>query len=157
MVRVLVGFGLVVVALIWVSDSQGQGFPSEKSRVEYTHMTPSGRFCRFELGAKGGEADYYWNGQRQRDKLETVGQAKGKDNSYNVYKVTGKNIWFFFPVNAVKKGTGEDYPMRLSMQGPELDRSMAIETQGMTQVRMFELSPNKPEPPKPDDKERTDK
>jgi hypothetical protein len=130
----LVGL-FTAVPLVW-----GQGFPSEKSRVEYSHVSARGNPCRFEIGVKGGEADYYWNGARQRDKLEPSGrQEKGKGNIFNVYKVVGKDLWFFFAVNEVERQGTKDYPMRYSKRGPELEGSVAIETRGPTKVRTFEI------------------
>jgi hypothetical protein len=157
-VRLSVGVGMLA-GLLGSLPAWGQGFPTENSRVEYTHLTQSGRPCRFEIGAKGGEADYYWNGQRTREKLEPAGQVKGMDVVYNVYKVAGRNMWFFFGVNPVKTASGTDYPMRYSMRGPQLDGSVAIVTSGPTKLREFELKPSAgtPKPPEPGDKGETDK
>jgi hypothetical protein len=127
--------GFVAVA----PPAWGQGFPTEKSRVEYSHVSARGNPCRFEIGAKGGEADYYWDGRRQRDKLEAVTQVKGKTNIYNVYKVAGKDRWFFFGINEVERRGEKDYPMRYSTRGPDLEGSEGIETRGPTKVRTFEI------------------
>jgi hypothetical protein len=135
----MVGAGVLVGIFAVVSLAWGQGFPNEKSRVEYSHVSIRGNPGRFEIGAKTGEADYVWNGTRQRDRLEPVTEVKGKGNVFNVYKVVGKDIWFFFAVNEVKAEGSKDYPMRFSTRGPDLDGSVAIETRGPTKIRMFEI------------------
>ncbi len=133
--------GIVLGFLLLVPLAWGQGFPTEKSRVEYTHISGRGNPCRFELGSKGGEADFYWEGRRQREKLEPAGQVKGKDKDeiYNVYKVVGKDLWFFFPIKAVTRMDQKDYPMRYSLRGKELEGSVPIQTRGPTKVRTFEI------------------
>ena len=131
--------GIVLGFLLVVPVASGQGFRTEKTRVEYTHTSARGNPCRFELGPKGGKADFYWDGRRRREKLEPAGQVAGKDNIYNVYKVVGKDFWFFFAVNAVGEGDGKDYPMRYSLRSKELEGSTPIATRGPTRVRTFEI------------------
>ncbi len=132
-------FGVLVGLFVAASGAWGQGFPSARSRVEYTHVSLRGNPGRFEIGPKGGEADYVWNGRRVRDRLEVVTETKGKGNIFNVYKVAGKDIWFFFAVNEVERDGVKDYPMRFSTRGPDLEGSVAIETRGPTKIRQFEI------------------
>lgn len=135
----LFGSGMFVALFAAVPPAWGQGFPSAKSRVEYSHVSIRGNPGRFEIGPKGGEADYFWNGSRQRDKLEVITETKGKGNVFNVYKVAGKDVWFFFPVNEVERDGAKDYPMRVSTRGPDLETSIPIETRGPTKIRQFEI------------------
>jgi hypothetical protein len=97
----------------------GQGFPNERTRYEYSHTAATGNACRFEIGLKDGIADFYWNGKRRKEKLEPAGiqVPKGKAIQYNVYKVVGKDMWFFFPTDTVETKHGKnDYPMYCRFQ-----------------------------------------